>query len=233
MTDQSIAPRFVQLHLLTFYAPANLNRDDTGRPKTAMIGGAERLRVSSRSLKRAVRASDGFGAALEGYMATRSRRFGRERVLEALTGGEGPPRPEEDGIGGPVAVRPCSPRARRSRGPSSYRARADGAPRGQGGAPGARPRAAGDVGAARHDPADLAAVGGARPPGERAPGHAPGRSGPGLVPRRIPPAGMAGSQAMEGTRPDPPAVHDDPLLVHDARGRATERTLDAVPRVRG
>ena len=32
--------RFLQLHLLTFYPPANLNRDDTGRPKTAVIGGA-------------------------------------------------------------------------------------------------------------------------------------------------------------------------------------------------
>ena len=38
--------RFVQLHLLTFYPPANLNRDDTGRPKTAIIGGMERLRIT-------------------------------------------------------------------------------------------------------------------------------------------------------------------------------------------
>ena len=47
--------RFLQLHLLTFYPPANLNRDDTGRPKTAMIGGRLRLRLSSQSLKRAWR----------------------------------------------------------------------------------------------------------------------------------------------------------------------------------
>ncbi|HET6198158.1 MAG TPA: type I-E CRISPR-associated protein Cas7/Cse4/CasC, partial [Acetobacteraceae bacterium] len=56
--------RFLQLHLLTFYPPANLNRDDTGRPKTAMIGGALRLRLSSQSLKRAWRQSDDFKSAL-------------------------------------------------------------------------------------------------------------------------------------------------------------------------
>ncbi len=44
---------FIQLHLLTAYAPANLNRDESGRPKTAFMGGVERLRVSSQSLKRA------------------------------------------------------------------------------------------------------------------------------------------------------------------------------------
>ena len=31
--------RFLQLHLLTAYPPANLNRDDQGRPKTARMGG--------------------------------------------------------------------------------------------------------------------------------------------------------------------------------------------------
>lgn len=49
---------FIQLHLLTAYAPANLNRDDSGRPKTAYMGGVERLRVSSQSLKRAWRVSE-------------------------------------------------------------------------------------------------------------------------------------------------------------------------------
>ena len=49
--------RFVQLHLLTSYPPANLNRDDLGRPKTAVMGGEPRLRISSQSLKRAWRSS--------------------------------------------------------------------------------------------------------------------------------------------------------------------------------
>jgi len=52
--------RFVQLHLLTSYPPANLNRDDLGRPKTAKMGGVDRLRVSSQSLKRAWRTSEIF-----------------------------------------------------------------------------------------------------------------------------------------------------------------------------
>ena len=49
---------FIQLHLLTSYPPANLNRDDLGRPKTAFMGGAERLRVSSQSPKRHWRTAD-------------------------------------------------------------------------------------------------------------------------------------------------------------------------------
>jgi CRISPR-associated protein Cas7/Cse4/CasC subtype I-E len=70
--------RFLQLHLLTFYPPANLNRDDTGRPKTAIIGGVERLRISSQSLKRAVRASDVFRTKLDGHLAQRTQRLGAD-----------------------------------------------------------------------------------------------------------------------------------------------------------
>lgn len=70
--------RFVQLHLLTFYPPANLNRDDTGRPKTAQVGGYERLRISSQSLKRAWRTSDVFATALAGHLASRTQRIGEE-----------------------------------------------------------------------------------------------------------------------------------------------------------
>ena len=35
---------FIQLHFLTAFPAANLNRDDTGAPKTVMFGGATRLR---------------------------------------------------------------------------------------------------------------------------------------------------------------------------------------------
>ena len=76
--------RFLQLHLLTFYPPANLNRDDTGRPKTAVIGGTTRLRVSSQALKRAWRTSDVFQTALEGHLASRTQRIG-EVVLDHLS----------------------------------------------------------------------------------------------------------------------------------------------------
>jgi len=67
---------FVQLHLLTSYPPANLNRDDLGRPKTAVMGGAQRLRVSSQSLKRAWRTSDLFKEALSGHVGTRTKAMG-------------------------------------------------------------------------------------------------------------------------------------------------------------
>jgi len=68
--------RFVQLHLLTFYPPSNLNRDDLGRPKTAIVGGFQRLRISSQSLKRAWRTSDFFQDALAGNMGVRTKEMG-------------------------------------------------------------------------------------------------------------------------------------------------------------
>ncbi|MTH45352.1 type I-E CRISPR-associated protein Cas7/Cse4/CasC [Intestinirhabdus alba] len=69
---------FIQLHLLTAYPAANLNRDDTGSPKTVVIGGATRLRVSSQSLKRAWRTSELFEQALAGHIGIRSGRIARE-----------------------------------------------------------------------------------------------------------------------------------------------------------
>ena len=76
--------RFVQLHLLTSYPPSNLNRDDLGNPKTARLGGVERLRVSSQSLKRAWRTSELFQQALAGSIGTRTKLLGKEVVFDAL-----------------------------------------------------------------------------------------------------------------------------------------------------
>jgi CRISPR system Cascade subunit CasC len=45
----------VELHLLQNFAPANLNRDDTGSPKDCVFGGHRRARISSQSFKRAIR----------------------------------------------------------------------------------------------------------------------------------------------------------------------------------
>jgi CRISPR system Cascade subunit CasC len=67
---------FVQLHLLTSYPPACLNRDDLNRPKTAVMGGVQRLRVSSQSLKRAWRTSEVFQQALSGHIGTRTKEMG-------------------------------------------------------------------------------------------------------------------------------------------------------------
>src|SRR5207249_4533152 len=42
-------------HVLQTVPPSNLNRDDTGSPKTAIYGGVRRARVSSQAWKRAAR----------------------------------------------------------------------------------------------------------------------------------------------------------------------------------
>lgn len=46
---------FLDVHAIQTVPPANLNRDDTGSPKTAQYGGVTRARVSSQSWKRAMR----------------------------------------------------------------------------------------------------------------------------------------------------------------------------------
>jgi len=75
--------RFIQLHLLTSYPPSCVNRDDLGRPKTAVFGNCQRLRISSQSLKRAWRTSDVFVKALKDHIGTRTRRLGT-KVFEDL-----------------------------------------------------------------------------------------------------------------------------------------------------
>ncbi len=46
---------FVEIHVIQNFAPANLNRDDTGSPKDCSFGGHRRARVSSQCWKRSVR----------------------------------------------------------------------------------------------------------------------------------------------------------------------------------
>jgi len=81
--------RFIQLHLLTSYPPANLNRDDLGRPKTAIMGGEPRLRVSSQSLKRAWRTSDVFEQALKDHIGTRTKEKGIQIFKQLQSNGIG------------------------------------------------------------------------------------------------------------------------------------------------
>lgn len=85
MTNQE--NRFLQLHLLTSYPPANLNRDDLGRPKTAKMGGVDRLRVSSQSLKRTWRTSDVFADALNAPLGDRTKLFGTQIFLYLIAKG--------------------------------------------------------------------------------------------------------------------------------------------------
>ncbi|RVU45719.1 type I-E CRISPR-associated protein Cas7/Cse4/CasC [Lujinxingia sediminis] len=79
--------RFLQLHLLTSYPPANLNRDDLGRPKTAIMGGKERLRVSSQCLKRTWRTSDLFQEAVGEHSGQRTKLMGPQLYERLVEGG--------------------------------------------------------------------------------------------------------------------------------------------------
>lgn len=79
--------QFIQLHILTSYAPSNLNRDDLGRPKTAIMGGFERLRISSQSLKRHWRTSELFNIALSGNIGIRTKKLGLQLYDALIEGG--------------------------------------------------------------------------------------------------------------------------------------------------
>jgi len=46
-----------EIHMLKNYPPVNLNRDDSGAPKSCIFGGVARGRVSSQCLKRSWRTS--------------------------------------------------------------------------------------------------------------------------------------------------------------------------------
>ena len=74
---------FIQFHLLTTYGPSNPNRDDQGRPKQALIGGAPRLRLSSQSIKRALRESTFFELDLADHKGQRTKRL-YENLVEYL-----------------------------------------------------------------------------------------------------------------------------------------------------
>jgi len=60
-----MTPNFIQIHYLTSYAGALLNRDDTGMAKRLPYGGAMRTRVSSQCQKRHWRMSDGLHSLLK------------------------------------------------------------------------------------------------------------------------------------------------------------------------
>jgi len=68
MTDHN----FLNLHVLISHSPSCLNRDDMNMQKSAIFGGVRRVRISSQSLKRAMRTSDYYRAHL-GTPSIRSR----------------------------------------------------------------------------------------------------------------------------------------------------------------
>lgn len=70
----------IDIHILQTVPPSNLNRDDTGSPKTAVYGGVRRARVSSQAWKRATRKA--FNAELDPTeLGVRTK-----RVVELIAG---------------------------------------------------------------------------------------------------------------------------------------------------
>jgi len=67
----------IQIHILQNYAPANLNRDDTGAPKDAVFGGVRRGRISSQCIKRSIRRSTAFSEAFakDDLLGVRTRKY--------------------------------------------------------------------------------------------------------------------------------------------------------------
>jgi len=76
---------FINFHVLISHTPSCLNRDDMNMQKTAIFGGHTRIRISSQSLKRAMRKSDYYARHL-GQPSTRTRELGRlqEKFVAAL-----------------------------------------------------------------------------------------------------------------------------------------------------
>ena len=75
-----------EIHMLKNYPPTNLNRDDTGAPKTCVFGGVTRGRISSQCLKRSWRTSELFKAEIgEENLGIRTRKLPAliaDRLLE-------------------------------------------------------------------------------------------------------------------------------------------------------
>ncbi|OSM00328.1 type I-E CRISPR-associated protein Cas7/Cse4/CasC [Magnetofaba australis] len=81
--------RFLQIHFLTPYPAALLNRDDVGAAKRMPFGGTSRIRVSSQCLKRHWRMADDDRALStlvggESGMSLRSRRSFEEYLVKPL-----------------------------------------------------------------------------------------------------------------------------------------------------
>lgn len=77
---------FLQVHTLTGYSAALLNRDDIGRAKRLPFGGCDRIRVSSQCLKRHWREQTGEWslAELDSGKAVRSRRIFSDIIAPRL-----------------------------------------------------------------------------------------------------------------------------------------------------
>ena len=74
------------LHMLTAMPPHNVNRDEDGRPKTAMLGDTLRGRISSQAKKRALRYA---GHLPDGQRAIRTRELAIKLFRDLTKPGDG------------------------------------------------------------------------------------------------------------------------------------------------
>lgn len=79
-----MAITFVDLHVLQTVPPSNINRDDTGSPKTAIYGGVRRARVSSQAWKKAIRTE--FESHLPSEQLGERTLVVAERIAEVVIG---------------------------------------------------------------------------------------------------------------------------------------------------
>jgi len=85
----------IELHLLQNFGPSNLNRDDTGAPKDCELGGHRRARISSQSIKRAIRQTFKSEELLAAeHLAARTKRAA-QAIAERLVARDGS-RSDED-----------------------------------------------------------------------------------------------------------------------------------------
>ena len=78
---------YINYHILISHSPSNLNRDDMNMQKSAVFGGTRRVRISSQSLKRAIRHSDYYKNNI-GQPSDRTRELGQltEKYVKVLEG---------------------------------------------------------------------------------------------------------------------------------------------------
>ena len=72
---------FINIHVLISHNPSCLNRDDMNMQKSAIFGGKRRVRISSQSLKRAMRTSEYYAEHL-GQPSTRTKLL--DKVFEQM-----------------------------------------------------------------------------------------------------------------------------------------------------
>lgn len=84
----------IEAHLIQNFAPSNLNRDDTGQPKSATFGGFRRARVSSQCSKRSTRREGSMSELLEQSGAFRTRQL----IVEIAKGIDKKDKPDDKTI---------------------------------------------------------------------------------------------------------------------------------------